>query len=64
MRCPRCEELFHINQYVALKLFAGYEDQTDPIYKCPRRLGGCGALFSPTDPAPTAAAPGPARAGG
>jgi hypothetical protein len=26
-----------------------YAHETAPIYKCPRRLGGCGFFFAPTE---------------
>ena len=50
MRCPRCERLDHIFNYVRLKTILAYSDQTAPVYKCPRQLGGCGFLFAPVDP--------------
>lgn len=50
MRCPRCERLDHIFNYVRLKTIQEYSDQTAPVYKCPRNRGGCGFLFAPMDP--------------
>ena len=43
MRCPRCEELYDILQFIPLVEIEDYAKETNPIYKCP----GCKWLFSP-----------------
>lgn len=51
MRCPRCEVLHDILEYVRLAMIDDFADETTPVYKCPRRRGGCGFLFAPAESA-------------
>lgn len=43
MKCPRCEALHNILQYIPLAEVDEYKGVTNPIYKCPK----CKWLFSP-----------------
>lgn len=53
MRCPRCEQLFPILSFIPLEEIEEYSQETTPIYKCPRKLNGCGFLFAPVEREPT-----------
>ncbi len=44
MVCPRCKEEHNILAYVPLMQIEEFEDETNPIYKCPL----CRWMFSPT----------------
>ena len=45
MRCPRCEKLHDILQYVPLTLIEKFARETTMIYKCPK----CSWIFAPVD---------------
>lgn len=49
MRCPRCELLLDILLFVRLAMAENYTDELTPVYKCPRKRGGCGFVFAPAD---------------
>lgn len=44
MHCPRCKKLHDILAYVPLIQVEEFEDETNPIYKCPT----CRWIFSPS----------------
>lgn len=49
MRCPRCGEVRDILEYIPLERPIAFEKELNPIYKCPKKVGGCSFLFSPSD---------------
>jgi hypothetical protein len=51
MTCPRCKEPRNILEYKPLDRPEEFEQELNPIYKCPRDRGGCSFLFSPSETA-------------
>lgn len=51
MRCPRCRREHDILAYVRLAVPEEFRDELAPVYKCPKRDGGCGFLFAPAESA-------------
>jgi hypothetical protein len=49
MRCPRCRRENDILAYQRLEQPVEFEDDTTPVYKCPKRIGGCGFIFAPSE---------------
>lgn len=49
MTCPRCKEERDILAFMRMEEIVEYEHETTPIYKCPRKYGGCGWQFAPSE---------------
>jgi hypothetical protein len=49
MLCPRCRVYHDVLWYERWGEVEDYAPQTNPIYRCSKKKGGCGWFFSPSD---------------
>lgn len=49
MVCPRCKTPRNILDYDQLDVIEEFAADTTPIYKCPKKRGGCSFLFAPAE---------------
>lgn len=47
MMCPRCKQSRDILDYKPFDRTVAYEEDLNPVYKCPKAKGGCSYIFSP-----------------